>query len=179
MELDALIDKAILVKVKNNLGAVCKRQRTLKKQYLDIIQDTTNLKAVFDKVIKQLVTIKLQDLLAYSLTFTKLLFKSVLVQTKAKVLTASVRLIKLRQRTKQAYVTKTPKLLVKVNRALTQAMLDTRAKVNVITKAAANELRLLVCTNLLLVLKAVLENIRVFDKACKNVEINIRSVVNY
>jgi hypothetical protein len=79
MELDALTNKAVLVKVKNNLEAVCKRQRTLKKQYLDIIQNAIDLKAIFNKVIKQLVTIKLQDLLACFLTFTKLLFKSILV----------------------------------------------------------------------------------------------------
>jgi hypothetical protein len=79
MELDALTDKAVLVKVENNLEVVCKRQRTLRKQYLNIIQDATDLEVVFDKVIKQLVTIKLQDLLACSFTFTKLLFKSVLV----------------------------------------------------------------------------------------------------
>jgi hypothetical protein len=103
----------------------------------------------------------------------------VLVQTKAEVLTASVRLIRLKQRTEQAYVTKTLKLLVKVNRLPTQAMLDTRAKVNVITKAVANELRLLVCTDLLLALKAVLRDTQVFDKAYEDVEINIRSVVNY
>jgi hypothetical protein len=58
-------------------------------------------------------------------------------------------------------------------------MLDTKAKVNVITKAIANKLRLLVCTNLLLVLKAVSGNIQVFDKAYENVKINIRSIVNY
>jgi hypothetical protein len=103
------------VKVKDNLD-VRKKQRTLRKQYLDIIKDATDTKAVFDKVIKQLVTIKLQDLLACSFAFTKLLFRSVPIQTQAKVLTASVRLIKSRQRTKQAYAAKTPKLLVKVNR---------------------------------------------------------------
>jgi len=81
MELDSLIEEAVLVKVKDNLKAVCKRQRILKKQYLDVIKDTTNTKAIFNKVIKQLVTIKLQDLLAYSFAFTKLLFKSILVQT--------------------------------------------------------------------------------------------------
>jgi hypothetical protein len=52
MELDALIGKAVLVKVKDNLEATCKKQRTLKKRYLDIIRDATNIKAVFDKVIK-------------------------------------------------------------------------------------------------------------------------------
>jgi hypothetical protein len=58
-------------------------------------------------------------------------------------------------------------------------MLNTKAKVNVITKAAADKLRLLVCTNLLLALKAVSRNTRVFDKACEDVEINIKGVVNY
>jgi hypothetical protein len=119
MKLDALIDKAVLVKVKDNPEVVCKRQRTLRKQYLDVIKDATDIKAVFDKIIKQLVTIKLQNLLACFLTFAKLLFKTVLVQTKAKVLTTSVRSIWLRQRTKQAYAAKTPKLLVKVNGLLT------------------------------------------------------------
>ena len=58
-------------------------------------------------------------------------------------------------------------------------MLDTRAKVNVIKRAAANELRLLVCTNLFLVLKAILGDTRVFDRACKDVEINIKGIVNH
>jgi hypothetical protein len=58
-------------------------------------------------------------------------------------------------------------------------MLDTKAEVNVITKAVANKLGLLVCTNLFLVLKAVFKNTRVFDKACEDVEIDIRSMVNY
>ena len=59
MELDALTSKAVLVKVKDNLEAAYKKQRTLRKQYLDIIKDATNVEAVFNKVIKQLVTIKL------------------------------------------------------------------------------------------------------------------------
>jgi hypothetical protein len=58
-------------------------------------------------------------------------------------------------------------------------MLDTRAKVNVITRAAADELGLLVCTDLLLALKAVLGDTRVFNRACEDVEINIRGVVNH
>jgi len=58
-------------------------------------------------------------------------------------------------------------------------MLDTRAKVNVIKRVATNKLRLLVCTNLLLVLKVVLEDTRVFNKACENVKINIKGIVNH
>jgi hypothetical protein len=58
-------------------------------------------------------------------------------------------------------------------------MLNTKVKVNVITKAIANELRLLVYTNLLLALKAILGDIQVFDKAYKDIEINIKGIVNY
>jgi hypothetical protein len=71
-----------------------KRQlRTPKKKYLDIIKETTNLEAVFREVIKQLVTIKLQDLLACSPTFAKLLFIGVLVRDVADILAASVGLV--------------------------------------------------------------------------------------
>jgi hypothetical protein len=58
-------------------------------------------------------------------------------------------------------------------------MLDTRAEVNVITRAAADELSLLVCTDLLLVLKAVFKDTKVFDGACEDVEIDIGGVINY
>jgi hypothetical protein len=58
-------------------------------------------------------------------------------------------------------------------------MLNTKAKVNVITRAAVNELRLLVCTNLLLALKAVSKDTQVFDIVCENVKIDIKGVVNH
>ena len=83
------------------------------------------------------------------------------------------------QRTKQAYATKTPKLLVKVNKLPTQAILDTKAKVNIIKRAVANKLRLIVYTNLFLALKAVLRDTRVFNRACEDVKINIKGVVNH
>jgi hypothetical protein len=58
-------------------------------------------------------------------------------------------------------------------------MLNTRAKVNVITRAAANKLGLLVYTNLFLALKAVSRDTRVFDRACKDVKIDIKGIVNH
>jgi hypothetical protein len=179
MELDAPIGEAVLVKVEDNPEAACRKQRTPRKRYLNIIRDATNAKAVFDRVMKQPVTIKLQDLLACSPAFTKLLFKTVPVQAEAEVPTASIGSIKSRQRTKQAYAAKTPKLLVKVDRSPTQAMLDTRAEVNVIERAAADELGLPVCTDLFLALKAVSGDTRVFDRACEGVEIDIGGVVNH
>jgi len=58
-------------------------------------------------------------------------------------------------------------------------MLDIRVEVNVITRAAADELGLPVRTDLLLALKAVSRDTWVFNGACKDVEIDIGGVVNY
>jgi len=58
-------------------------------------------------------------------------------------------------------------------------MLDIEVEVNVITRAAADKLGLPVRTDLLLALKAVSRDIRVFNGACKDIEIDIRGVVNY
>ena len=43
--------------------------RVQRQRYLDKVKENTSLEAVFDEVIRQLVTIKLQDLLACSPTF--------------------------------------------------------------------------------------------------------------
>jgi len=51
-------EEAVLVRVKDNPKKK-RRLRTSKKKYLDVIKETTDLKAVFNEVIKQLVTIKL------------------------------------------------------------------------------------------------------------------------
>jgi nitric oxide synthase oxygenase domain/subunit len=58
-------------------------------------------------------------------------------------------------------------------------MLDTRAEVNVITCLAAKELGLPICIDMLLALKAVSRDTRVFDGAYEDVEIDIRGVINY
>jgi len=90
MEVDLeLVEEAVLVRVEDNPEKK-RRPRTPKKKYLDVIKETTDLEAVFDEVIKQPVTIKLQDLLACSPTFTKLLFKGVSIREAADVPAASV-----------------------------------------------------------------------------------------
>ena len=58
-------------------------------------------------------------------------------------------------------------------------MLDTRAEVNVITRLAAEELGLPICMDILLALKAISRDTRVFDGAYEDVEIDIRGVLNY
>jgi hypothetical protein len=58
-------------------------------------------------------------------------------------------------------------------------MLDTRAKVNIITCLAAKELGLPICIDMLLALKAISRDTWVFDGVCEDVEIDIGGVVNY
>jgi hypothetical protein len=58
-------------------------------------------------------------------------------------------------------------------------MLDTRAKVNVITRLVANELGLPICTDMLLALKAISRDTQVFDGACEDIEIDIGGIINY
>jgi hypothetical protein len=84
-----------------------------------------------------------------------------------------------RYRKEKTYAASTPKLLVKVEGTPTKAMLDSGAEVNVITWAAADELGLPVRTDLLLALKTVSRDSRVFDGACEDVEISIGGVVNH
>jgi hypothetical protein len=185
MELDDddLKEEAVLVRVEDNPEKPKRRPRIQKKKYLDIIKESTDPEAVFDEVMKQPVTIKLQDLLACSPTFAKLLFKGVATpKEEISMPSTQVGSIGLRQRNRnqeRTYAAKTPKLSVKVDGTSTRAMLDTGAEVNVITRSAAEELGLPIRTDLLLALKAVSGDTRVFDGACEDVEIDIGGVVNY
>jgi hypothetical protein len=70
-------EEVVLVRVEDNLEKKKRPPRVRKKKYLDVIKESMDPEAIFDEVIKQLVTIRLQDLLACSPTFVKLLFKSV------------------------------------------------------------------------------------------------------
>jgi len=54
-----LAKEAVLVRVKDNPKKRKRQLRTSKKKYLDVIKETMDLEAVFNEVIKQLVTIKL------------------------------------------------------------------------------------------------------------------------
>jgi hypothetical protein len=149
-------DDAVLIQVKDNPEKK-QKLRTPRKKYLDIIKENTNPETVFDEVMKQPVMIKLQDLLACSPMFTKLLFKD-MTMPKEEISIPSVKIDSIglcHQHQEKTYAAKTSKLSVKVDGTTTQTMLDTGAEVNIITCSAAEELRLPVQTDLLLALKAV------------------------
>ena len=93
-------EEVVLVRVEDNPNKLKKRTpRARKKKYLDVIKENVDPEAIFDEVMKQLVTIKLQDLLACSPTFAKLLFKGATIP-KEEISTrfAEVSSIGLRQR---------------------------------------------------------------------------------
>jgi hypothetical protein len=52
-------EEAILVRVEDNLEKKKRTPKARKKKYLDVIKENVDLEAIFDKVMKQLVTIKL------------------------------------------------------------------------------------------------------------------------
>jgi hypothetical protein len=52
-------EEVFLIQVEDNLEKKKRPLRVRKKKYLDVIKESMDLEAIFDKVIKQLVTIKL------------------------------------------------------------------------------------------------------------------------
>ena len=119
---DQKTEDAVLVQVEDNPEKK-QKPRTLKKKYLDVIKESTDPEAVFDKVMKQPVTIKLQDLLTCSPTFARLLFKGIASpKEEISIPLAKVDSIGLCQRhwnPEKTYAAKILKLLVKVNRTTT------------------------------------------------------------
>ena len=72
----------------------------------------------------------------------------------------------------------TPKVKVRLGDVVVDAMLDTRAKVNVITKELADQAGLTVRTNVQIEIKAVSGGLSKFARVCEDVEVNIRGIVN-
>jgi len=67
---------------------------------------------------------------------------------------------------------------IKVRNIYIDAILNSSIEVNVITRLLVDRARLTIQTNLILVLKTVLRNIRKFNRACKDIEVSIGSISN-
>ena len=106
----------------------------------------------------------------------KLMFKSI-PKKSDNIVVANVGNVVM-QRDKWMFVVATPKVQVKVGSIYVDVMLDSRVEVNVITRSLANKARLTMQTNLILVLKTILGDIRKFDKAYKDINISISSITN-
>ena len=72
----------------------------------------------------------------------------------------------------------TPKVKVRLGDVVVDAMLDTRAEVNVITKGLVDQASLTIRTNVQMRIKAILERLSKFARVCEDVEVNIRGIVN-
>jgi hypothetical protein len=79
---------------------------------------------------------------------------------------------------KLTYAASTLKVRVKIRDVVMDGMLDTRAEVNIITKALADLARLTVWTNVQLGIKVVSRALRRFAGVYEDVEVNISSIVN-
>ena len=90
----------------------------------------------------------------------------------AKVGNASLR------RNEQTYAAATPKARVKIGNVTVDAMLDSGAEVNVMTRSLADMAGLTVRTNLMLALKSVSGDTKRFDGACEDVEVSIGGINN-
>jgi predicted aspartyl protease len=67
---------------------------------------------------------------------------------------------------------------VKIGDLIMEALLDTEAEVNVITRALANHVNLPIWINIQLTLKTVSGKKRSFDEACEEVEVSIGNIKN-
>ena len=78
----------------------------------------------------------------------------------------------------KTYAAATPKIRVKIGSIVVDAMLDSGAEVNVMTRALADRAGLTIRTNLMLALKTVSGERRKFDGACEDIEVSIRNISN-
>ena len=77
-----------------------------------------------------------------------------------------------------SYIASMPKIKVKLGNVNVDTMLDTRAEVNVISKALADKAGLMVRTNVRMGMKIVLGGLSKFASMCEDVEVNIGGLVN-
>ena len=82
------------------------------------------------------------------------------------------------QRVEQTYTTTISKVRVKVRNIYIDTILDSSTKVNIITRSLVDKARLTIQTNLILVLKTILGDIRKFDRACEDIDISIGGITN-
>jgi hypothetical protein len=111
--------------------------------------------------------------------FTKLLFKGLLPKGKDKEV---VEIVKAGYTTarivKKTIGAAMPRIRAKIGKIQIDAMLDSRAEVNIITRALADKVGLTIYINLYLAIKIVSREKRKFDRTYKDIEVSIRGISN-
>jgi hypothetical protein len=143
------------------------------RKFVDVLKEKANPEGLLDEIMDQRVSIRLRDILTSSDSLTKLMFKGLpMKEIDVKVGSTSLR------QSERTYAAATPKIRVKIGNTYADAMLDSGAEVNVMTRALANRAELTVRTNLALALKTVSGERRKFDGACEEVEVSVGGISN-
>ena len=147
-----------------------------RRKFMDYLKETSSTESLLNEIMDQCVSVRLRDIMTSSESLMKLMFKGIPKKDEdvviAKVGNMSVR------RAERTYAAATPKARVKIGNIYVDAMLDSGAEVNVMTRSLADKAGLTVRTNLMLVLKTVLGDMRKFNGACEDVNISIGGITN-
>src|SRR5438045_7624605 len=139
---------------------------------MDKWKEECHVDEVFDDVMEQKVEIHMKDLLACSKPFWDLMFKGSAKDEKGTESAVPMVLVNRLALNEWSYVASMPKIKVKLGNVSIDAMLDTGAEVNVMSKALADRAGLMVRMNVWMGMKAVLGGLS------KDVEVNIGGLVN-
>ena len=148
-----------------------------RKKFMDHLKERANTEDLLDEIMDQKISIRLRDIITSSDSLMKLMFRGIPKKISDEMPVAKVGNVAIK-RSYREYAAKTPKIRVKIGDVVVDAMLDTGAEVNVMTKALADKAGLTVRTNLLLSLKTVSGEMRKFDGACEDVDVTIGGLTN-
>src|SRR5438045_4940344 len=145
---------------------------------MDKWKEECHVDEVFDDVMGQKVEIHMKDLLACSKPFWDLMFKGSAKDEKGTESVAPMVLVNGLALSEWSYVASMLKIKVKMGNVSIDAMLNTSAEVNIMSKALADRAGLMVRTNVQMGMKAVLGGLSKFMGMCEDVEVNIGGLVN-
>src|SRR5438045_4735747 len=145
---------------------------------MDKWKEECHVDEVFNDVMGQKVEIHMKDLLACSKPFWDLMFKGSVKDEKGTELAVPMVSVNGLMLSEWSYVASTLKIKVKLGNVSVDAMLNTGAEVNIMSKALADRAGLMVRMNVQMGMKAVLGGLSKFAGVCKDVEVNIGGMVN-
>jgi hypothetical protein len=165
-------------KKKKEVRAV--REVVKREKYMDRWKEECRVDEVFDEVMGQRVEIRMKDLLVCSKPLWELMFKGTVRNDQGKEKEGGAQSVSVGglRSSEWAYAASTPKVKVRLGDVIVDAMLDTGAEVNVMTKALADRAGLTVRTNVRMGMKAVSGGLSKFAGVCEDVEVNIGGIVN-
>ena len=178
VEIEEVVDEKTGVGAEKEMRT--RRGIAKRKKYMDRWKEECRVDEVFDEVMGQKVEIRMKDLLVCSKPFWDLMFKGAIRNDKNKEAEEDVQAVSIGGLTlgEWAYAASTPKVKVRLGDVVVDAMLDTGAEVNVMTKALADRAGLTVRTNVRMGMKAVSGRLSKFAGVCEDVEVNIGGIVN-